>query len=201
MLGWRKIVAGGFFVSLITGCATMLPHYRLSNDYTQTLGVQSAIFETCANHGHWDDGISYQFSYGVTELLDVAVAEKSLYEGSYSETIRGIKRESASKIERECSSLEKHVPIALNRLNDAYQSAVEARSAGFSSMSSALSDFNRSMQAFNNSMAMQNSNIYLPNTQPDFNTSQQQNPKHYLISTPQGQQRCTRISSGYVKCY
>ncbi|MFN2410915.1 MAG: hypothetical protein ABR539_11550 [Halomonas sp.] len=201
MLHYKKLVAGGIVASLLTGCATMLPHYRLSNDYTKALGMQVAVSETCAEHGHLDRGTLYQLGYGTTELLEVAVANESLYKEIYKEGIREAKTMSPIQIKNSCEEFKDYVPTLLSRLNNNYRSAVEARSMGAISLNSALADFNNSMQSFNNSMAMQNSNMSRPNTQPDLGTSQQQNPKLYLINTPEGQQQCTMTSSGYVHCY
>lgn len=196
------IVTGSLSIGLLSGCETMLPHYRLSDSYTRALGFQVAITESCVERSDWNPSLSYQLGYGAKELLDVAVADERLYEDGYNSGVSQARNMSSSQIIAECEKVEPVMPSLISRLNSAYASAVDARSMGMSSLNSSIADFNDSMRSFNESMIEQNKNTFIPYSQKSLNNNlQQSEPKHYLINTKNGTKQCAKMNSGYVYCY
>jgi hypothetical protein len=116
--------------SLLGGCETMLPHYRLNDDFTRMVAAGVVTVNYC----HKLDAMSVEtvtaFNRSAARMLDAAVENSAVYNQTYNELFQSTLTEgtltgsSLHGAQRQCKEYQSQMPQFIARMDSAYHSAV-----------------------------------------------------------------------------
>lgn len=196
----KKILSSIVIASVLAGCATMLPHTRISDERSEKLGMAAAATDMCFARGHISAERAGAHKQAIMGFLSSTVHSKEAVERGFQTMENDYGHMPSGQWQSNCNELNAFIPRAVSDLNAQTREARQWAATGGSTAASFM-EINRSLQSFNQNMASHNLNATTPNSnsQSSFN-SQSTSPRHYLINTGSGQIQCTAMSSGYVNC-
>lgn len=167
-------------VLLLTGCETLLPHTKVSDESVIANAKFMYQLQDCAQRGLISQELLTPYSLAVTQYMHAVVLNRKLYEDTYA---AGAPRVPTS----ECPEVTPHLARMTANVRRQTQEALAWQSSGGS----------------RSSRTVQTVQVDFPINQPkgEVNlTGNQSGTKHYLINTGSGTKQCHVTSSGYTFC-
>lgn len=190
----QKILAWVVVMPIVmTGCTSMLPHYRFNDAMVVKQAESMAIVMTCVDKDLASPQIVYAYGSAASRLLSVSVYNEKLYAESYQKK----KAELDDYFPEQYSSGCSQVPIQFPRMTDnilrQYAEITQEREVALTGISQSAADFRKNLPTYNQKSAP------LPSAQVQFGLPQNKT-NHYLVNFGSGQRVCSVTSSGYVIC-
>ncbi|WP_404299108.1 hypothetical protein [Halomonas sp.] len=197
----KKLISTSIVSALfLSGCVTMGPHARLTEEDASVFGAFYAGTEGCYAAGSLNENSKNKYQKVVNDYLNVSVYNKDTFDKSVAEVKNKFSRKSTDTLKEECSDMRyvfSKMYLTIAKLNRSVRSS---RSTAWSQLAQGIGALGTSMNqqaaGFNNSSSMPAPNV---NTQPSFGLPKS-NTDHYLINTPNGQRRCM-VTGNYVNCF
>lgn len=191
-----QIIYIAAFSITLSGCVSMLNHFRFSDSDVTSQARNMAFVMTCVENGMTDGALGYSFAHAMTNLHSVAVVDKSLYEKTYRNLREHLASSSSNAYAADCSRINKEVPTMLPIMRARYEETMQRRRMDAVGMSQTLSQ-----TGVNNSFNPVYMPVSIPSGQVTFG-SRQTGPRmhHFLVDIGQGQRQCSVSESGYVLC-
>jgi hypothetical protein len=125
-------------IGLLTGCTSMLPHYRFDNPTVvgQAEGMAYAI--TCVERGLAPGELVYGYGFAVSQLLSVSVYDKELYEFAYEEKKAELADHLPPGYADECSEMSADLPRMTENVFSQYATITQSRQNALTDLSQSL---------------------------------------------------------------
>lgn len=180
-------------IGLLSGCVSMLPHTRASDDQVVGMATGMALTVTCVEKGMTDPNIGYPFTTVATDLLSVSVYNETLYESTYRNRVEKFNRDLPSSLAVECDAVNREIPSLTLLFRERYARIAQARSDALRGIARDFANFQPGYTSY--------TYLPMPSGQVSFGqASNSERTHHYLVNTSTGQRQCSVTPSGYVNC-
>lgn len=174
----------------LTGCTSMLSHYRFSDAEIRNQAGAMALAVACVEKGLAPGQMVYEYGYAVGKVYEVSVYNKHLYSNWYRTSKEANDKYFSSEMASHCAEIPAHFPQLTARLLQRYQEISQARANDMAQMGSQMASVGGNYQQ-PSSMSFQSAPAV---------PAQKNSTNHYLINTESGMRMCMVSASGYVNC-
>lgn len=180
----------------LSGCVSMLPHYRYSDDFIGKQGRNMSAVVTCGDRGWVDQSLVYEYAHAVSELLSVSVYNEAVYSGAYKQGMAELATSIPDTFKHLCDRFAAEAPEMTATVRRQYAELRRDRQAALIGMTQSLSSIGAGTgQTLR----------YLPAPAPvapvTFGVKQvTTGPHHFLVNSGSGMLRCSVSDSGIVIC-
>lgn len=180
----------------ISGCVSMLSHFKFSDSETKNQARNMAVVMTCIESGLTDRALGYSYAHAVSNIYTIAVYDKEIYEKAYSGFHHYFSNSTARAYEADCNRFNQEGPAVVTTLRTRYNEMLQRRQIDAVGMSASLSATGRASYSNYNYIP-----VAMPSNQVTFGQQSGPTTHHFLVDTGSGQRQCSVSNAGYVLCH
>jgi len=195
----KSFIGALLLTTALTGCETMVTHFRLSEQRVDQIAKGNALTNLCLANSAVNKNMAFAFNSVSAQLLDITVLDRNFYRDRYQSYFAQAQATPASDIRVNCAELEKALPNMIDSVSQSYMTISSnlyaARTEERQQITSMLSSFgnNWTRQSYSVTTATYNyPKVSFTDTRPE--------SVNYLVNTSKGLVQCRVSAKNYVFC-